>query len=92
LKEALRQLGGDVAIVRADAETLKSLPTSVLETISKEAGVRIQLGDPLENGLGIIVETEDKHRQYDNTLSTRLRRMQDTLRSSVYRILMGEAL
>ncbi len=92
LKEALRQLGGEAAIVRADAETLKSLPTSVLEAISKEAGVNVQLGDRLENRLGIIVETEDKHRQYDNTLGTRLRRMQDTLRSSVHRILMGEAL
>lgn len=91
LKEALQQLGGEAAIVRADAETLKSLPTNVLETISKETGMKIQLGDPLENVLGIIVETEDKHRQYDNTLGTRLKRMQDTLRSSVYRILMGEA-
>ena len=78
--------------MRADAETLKSLPSHVLESISKEAGVNVRLGDPLEDGLGIIVETEDKHRQYDNTLGTRLRRMQDTLRSSVHRILMGEAL
>jgi vacuolar-type H+-ATPase subunit E/Vma4 len=92
LREAITQLGGSTVIVRADPETLKSLSTRVLEDISKETGMQIRLGDPLEKGLGVVAETEDKRRQYDNTLETRLRRMQDTLRSSVYRILMGEAL
>lgn len=91
-REALLQLGADTAIVRADEETLKSLTTSILEDMSKETQVQIQLGDPLEKGLGVIAETEDGHRQYDNTLETRLKRMQDTLRTSVNRILMGEAL
>ena len=92
LREAITQLGVSTVIVRADSETLKSLSTRVLEDISKETGMQIRLGDPLEKGLGVVAETEDKRRQYDNTLETRLRRMQDTLRSSVYRILMGEAL
>jgi vacuolar-type H+-ATPase subunit E/Vma4 len=92
LREAITQLGGSTVIVRADPETMKSLSTRVLEDIAKETGMKIQLGDTLEKGLGVIAETEDKRRQYDNTLETRLRRMQDTLRSSVYRILMGEAL
>lgn len=92
LREAITQLGGSTVIVRADPETLKSLSTRVLEDISKETGMQIRLGDPLEKGLGVVAETEDKRRQYDNTLETRLRRMQDSLRSSVYRILMGEAL
>jgi vacuolar-type H+-ATPase subunit E/Vma4 len=90
-KEALLQLGSDTAMVRADEETLKTLSTSVIENVSKEMQMQIKLGDPLEKGLGVIAETEDGHRQYDNTLETRLKRMQDTLRSSVYRILMGEA-
>lgn len=92
LKEALLQLGGSTAIARADEETLKSLTTSLLEDISKETQMQIKLGDPLEKGMGVIAETEDGHRQYDNTLETRLKRMQDTLRTSVNRILMGEAL
>ena len=92
LKEALLQLGGSTAIVRADEETLKSLTESVLEDLSKETQMQIKLGDPLEKGMGVIAETEDGHRQYDNTLETRLKRMQDTLRTSVNRILMGEAL
>lgn len=92
LTEALLQLGGSTAIIRADEDTLKSFATSTLEDISKEVQMQIKLGDPLEKGLGVIAETEDRHRQYDNTLETRLKRMQDTLRTSVNRILMGEAL
>jgi V/A-type H+/Na+-transporting ATPase subunit E len=92
LKEALLQLGAGSVVVRADEETLKSLTTSALEALSKETQMQINIGEPLKGDLGVVVETEDGHRQYDNTLGTRLRRMQDTLRTSIYRILMGEAL
>ncbi|MFL7871465.1 MAG: V-type ATP synthase subunit E [Anaerolineales bacterium] len=92
VKEAVHQLKAESAMVRADEETMKALSTSVIEKLSKETQIKIKLGDSLEKGLGVIAETEDGHRQYDNTLETRLKRMQDTLRSSVHRILMGEAL
>lgn len=92
LKEALLQLRSESVVVRADEGTLQSLTTGVLENMSKETQTQIQLGEPLKKGLGVVVETDDGHRQYDNTLETRLKRMQDTLRSAVYRILMGEAL
>lgn len=91
-QEAITQLGGNAAKVRADNETLKALQTGALEDLSKETQMQIQLGEPLEKGLGVIAETGDGRRQYDNTLETRLNRMQDTLRATVYRILMGEAL
>ena len=91
-REALLQLSSDMAMVRADAETLKALSTSEIESISKEMQMQIKMGEPLGKGLGVITETEDGHRQYVNTLETRLKRMKDTLRASVYRILMGEAL
>lgn len=60
--------------------------------MSKELNITIRLGEPLKRGLGVMVETQDGHRQFDNTLETRLRRMKETLRSPVYHILMGEAL
>lgn len=91
-REAISQLGSSNAMLRADAETLKTLTTDVLEKVSKETEMQIQVGDPLEKGLGVVVETQDGRRQYDNTLETRLKRMQDTLRTPVYRILMGESL
>ncbi|MBI2759069.1 MAG: hypothetical protein HYX49_10375 [Chloroflexi bacterium] len=92
LREALIQLGAKKAIIRADETTRKFLTSNAIDEVSKELQIQIQLGKPLKQGTGVIVETEDGHRQYDNTLETRLGRMQDTLRSPVYHILMGESL
>jgi len=90
--EALTRLGADAARIRADKQTQALLTDAVLAKITKETGVQVQLGTVLERGTGVIVETLDGHRQYDNTLETRLARLQNTLRSPVYHILMGESL
>jgi V/A-type H+-transporting ATPase subunit E len=92
LREALTQLGASTVKVRADQTTQELFTTSMLEKLSKDLKVSIQLEEPLEQGTGVIVETIDGHRQYDNTLETRLKRMQDSLRTSVYHILMGETI
>ncbi len=92
LREALVQLGAKKAIVRADETTKKFFTSSAIDKIVKDLGIQVSIGDALKQGTGVIVETEDGHRQYDNTLETRLLRMQDTLRSPVYHILMGESL
>ena len=92
LKEALEHLGANSSIVQADTRTLELLSPAALESISKETGVKLEPGEPLKQGTGLIVRTPDGHRQYDNTLETRLKRMQDSLRNPVYRLLMGEAL
>jgi vacuolar-type H+-ATPase subunit E/Vma4 len=92
LREALIHLGADSAQVRADERTRLHLTDEVLTTISKEVGGQVQLGTPLTEGTGVIVETADGHRQYDNRLETRLSRLQDALRSPVYHLLLGESL
>lgn len=92
LREGLMQLGASTALVRADEATQKFFTSDELEKISQELDITIKLGEPLKHGLGVTVETPDGHRQFDNTLETRLRRMKETLRSPVYHILMGEAL
>ena len=92
LREALIHLGADAAQVRADERTRMHLTDEVLTTISKEVGGQVQLGTPLKQGRGVIVETADGHRQYDNTLETRLSRLQEELRSPVYHLLLGESL
>ncbi len=92
LREAVTQLGAGVVKVHADQATGKFFTAKLIETLSKELNIKIQLDEPLAQGIGVVVETEDGHRQYDNTLETRLKRMRDTLRSPVYHILMGEAL
>ena len=92
LTDALARLGVDQAVIRVDPGTSKYLTEEVLQEISGQSGTKIKLGPPLEHGIGVIAETTDGHRQYDNTLETRLARFRDTLRLPVYHLLMGEPL
>lgn len=92
LKEAVQQLGASKIQVRADEQTQKEIAKLKLEQLSTELGAEISLGNPLSQGLGVISETADGHLQYDNTLETRLDRLQNGLRSPVYHILIGETL
>jgi V/A-type H+-transporting ATPase subunit E len=90
LREALFQLKAPKAIVHSDAATSEKLTQQVRDEISNELKTEVVMGKPLDTGLGVIVETEDGHLKFDNTLETRLARLQSGLRSSVYRLLMGE--
>jgi len=90
-REAIETLHADEVIVHTDPATGRILDTRALGELAQELGVRLSMGEPLSDGTGVIVETADGHRRYDNTLETRLARMQDSLRAPVYRILAGEA-
>ena len=90
LKEAVAQLRSKEVKVRVDAYTRQTLTDAVLADLSKELNVRLSLGEPLQQGTGVVVETVDGHLQFDNTLDTRLERLMNTLRAPVYRILIGE--
>jgi vacuolar-type H+-ATPase subunit E/Vma4 len=92
LREALAHLEADAARVRADQRTRALLTDHILADISNELGIQVQLGALLKQGTGVIVETMDGHRQYDNTLEARLGRLRNSLRSPAYRLLMGESL
>ncbi len=93
VREAIKALGSPKVRLHADEETNKVLNKRDLEKIAQDLKVQqLEVGDPLKQGKGVIVETLDGRRRYDNTLETRLNRMQDSLRSSVYHILMGESL
>ncbi|MGA7192236.1 MAG: V-type ATP synthase subunit E family protein [Anaerolineales bacterium] len=92
LREALTQLKADHAEVRADDATQKSFKTQTLEQISKELNAHISMGKSLESGIGVVVDASEGRLHYDNTLETRLNRLQNALRSSVYHVLMGEKL
>ncbi len=92
VKEAVNLLGSDSAVIQADAKTRAVLTSDVLAQLSAETGVKLQMGEPLGHGMGVIVQNPDGHRRYDNTLETRLKRMQDSLRNPVYHLLMGETL
>ena len=90
LREALVQLRVNKAEIRADPATRAILEKRALKDISGELNGEFSLAGNLEEGNGVIIEAADGKLHYDNTLETRLRRLQSTLRSTVYKILMGE--
>ena len=90
LREALVQLRVNKAEVRADKTTQGILEKKALSEISKELNGQFTMGDSLEEGIGVVVDAADGKLHYDNTLETRLDRLQSTLRASVYKVSMGE--
>jgi vacuolar-type H+-ATPase subunit E/Vma4 len=92
LREAIGQLNTTRAHVRADENTLKLLTEDKLAQISEEMKVSLKMGHPLSQGIGVQAESVTGHLRYDNTLETRLRRLEGVLRASVYHILIGESL
>lgn len=86
-REALTQLNATEAEIRADESTQKVLK---LDEIARELNGKFSSGPKLEEGTGVVVSASGGKLNYDNTLETRLSRLQSTLRSSVYKVLMGE--
>ena len=86
-REALTQLKATEAEVRADEATQKALK---LDELSKELNGKFTFGKNLEEGTGVVVSTAGGKLHYDNTLETRLSRLHGSLRSSVYKTLIGE--
>jgi vacuolar-type H+-ATPase subunit E/Vma4 len=90
LREALVQLRVKKAEVRADKTTAQLLKKGPLRELSRELDGEFDSGDELEEGIGIVVNAADGKLHYDNTLETRLQRLEGTLRAAVYKMLMGE--
>lgn len=90
IREAAAKLYADETLVRADESTRRVLSDQVLADLEQGLGTRMHIGEPLAHFTGVVLETLDGHRRLDNTLETRLDRMQETLRTAVYRILMEE--
>ncbi|NSW52122.1 MAG: hypothetical protein HPY85_06430 [Anaerolineae bacterium] len=88
--EAVNHLQSDAVILHLDAVSRGQLTPQMIDEVSKATGAVITIGDNLPDGVGVVAETTDGHRQLNNTLSNRLHRQQDSLRAAVYHILMGE--
>ncbi|HET6845781.1 MAG TPA: V-type ATP synthase subunit E family protein [Anaerolineales bacterium] len=91
LREALDQLHTDSAVIRADKASRAVLTETVLQQISSEMGLELQMGDLLDTGTGILVQSKDGRLQFDNTLENRIERLRGSLRADVYRVLTGES-
>jgi len=90
LREALVQLRVNKAQVRADKTTQAILEKKALNELSKELNGEFTSAGVLEEVTGIIVDAADGKLNYDNTLETRLQRLEGTLRAAVYKLLIGE--
>jgi len=91
VSEAVNQLKATKADIHVDNSTQKILTSPVMEKISKELKAELSIGSPLDQGIGVMVDASNGHLHYDNTLETRLTRLQNGLRSTVYRLLIGES-
>jgi vacuolar-type H+-ATPase subunit E/Vma4 len=91
VRDGLIRLRSEAVRIRADRKTQSVLTGQILSDLSKELNIRLEMGEPLEQEVGVILETLDGRRQYNNTLETRLKRVQNSLRAPVYHILMGES-
>jgi V/A-type H+/Na+-transporting ATPase subunit E len=92
VREALTQLKAPKVKIKVDRRTQSLLSEQMLEEISKELKTKVELSSMLDEGTGVVAETADGHLQFDNTLETRLARLQNSLRSPVYQILIGESI
>lgn len=90
LREALVQLRVNKAQIRADKATQAILEKGALDEMSKELKGQFTSAGELEEGTGVVVDAADGKLHYDNTLETRLQRLEGTLRSAVYKVLIGE--
>lgn len=88
--EAISHLKGYPVKVRLDPLIRKLVPQERLEQVARELEVEVSSFEDLAQGCGVVVETIDGHLNYDNTLETRLNRLQNNLRAPVFHILMGE--
>ena len=90
VREAIAHLGAEDITMQLDAGTRSMLTDETLARLTQELDVRIHSTELLRDGTGVIVETIDGHRVFDNTLESRLTRVQNEVRAPVYRILIGE--
>jgi vacuolar-type H+-ATPase subunit E/Vma4 len=89
-QESVERLGAEEALIRLDERTHQALGdqlSELLSSLEQETGVNLTLGEALPERTGVAGQTPDGHRRYDNTLETRLARMEENLRAPVYRIL-----
>ena len=91
IREGLQQLNGGKVEVRADKVTQKVLTSAMLEELSKATNTQLTLGQPLEQGTGVVLQADGGHLHFDNTFETRLSRLQSSLRPAIFQMLMGES-
>ena len=87
--EALAELHAGSAELLVDGAGQRALTKEVLERLARETSVKLGEVKPLTGATGVIAQTPDGRLRFDNTLETRLSRLQGPLRAGVFQILIG---
>jgi len=88
--DAVAHMGNvNILMVLADSVTCEYLDDKILEQLGREFDIQLTLGGLLDEGTGLVVQSQDGHLFYDNTFQARLTRMRSSLRASVFQILRG---
>ncbi|MCJ7549640.1 MAG: hypothetical protein MUQ30_08155, partial [Anaerolineae bacterium] len=69
--------------------TRDCLDDKILGQLCREFDIELTLGGLLDEGTGLVVQSQDGRLFYDNTFRARLTRMRSSLRASVFQILRG---
>jgi len=90
IRDAVAHMGNvNSMVVLVDSVTRKCLDDKILEQLGREADIQLTLGGLLDEGTGLVVQSQDGRLFYDNTLRARLTRLRSSLRASVFQILRG---
>lgn len=89
-QEAVLHIQTDKVILHFDASSHSLITENDLSKLASSMNVQIEVGSDLTSGIGVIAQDVEGHRVFDNTLEARLDRMMSSLRSPVFKILMGE--
>jgi V/A-type H+/Na+-transporting ATPase subunit E len=94
VREAVAQLSEvNALVIRGDPAALAILSAGpdesepLMARIGEATGHHLSLGEPLAQGVGVIVASPDGRLSYDNTLQTRMDRMRDVLRAEIAKII-----
>ena len=90
VREAIRYLQSKNVVLKFDAKSRELISEEDLRKLSSELGTRIEIGENLIDGTGVVAMDEKGHRSFENTLERRLERQLERLRSKVFEILIGE--
>lgn len=88
--QSIERIGGDDFVVHADERSADLIRNDLIKSLQQETNSHIKLGDLLTDKTGIILQTADGHREYDNTFENRLKQREEILRPLVFHTLMGE--
>jgi len=90
IRDAVAHMGNvNAMVVLADSITREYLDDKILKQLGREFDIQLTLGGLLDEGTGLVVQSQDGHLFYDNTFQARLTRMRSSLRASVFQILRG---